>query len=129
VKRFFIFLLIWISQNLSIPFWMVGHVHLMMNVYDDIHEIIMSMGMNIIVAIGFYLDYKQTTKKKMGKRDKEHRKRVQARNNQLKGAEKMYQKMYQEVMKKQLEHLVAEHKAKTSGETETDETTIQEGQD
>jgi hypothetical protein len=58
--------LIWISQNLSIPFWMVGHVHLMMNVYDDIHEIIMSMGMNIIVAIGFYLDYKQTTKKDNG---------------------------------------------------------------
>jgi hypothetical protein len=38
----------------------------MMNVYDDIHEIIMSMGMNIIVAIGFYLDYKQTTKKENG---------------------------------------------------------------
>ena len=65
----------------------------------------------------------------MGKRDKNHRKRVQARNNQLKGAEKMYQKMYQEVMKKQIEQLVAEHKEKTSGETETDETTIQEGQD
>jgi hypothetical protein len=65
----------------------------------------------------------------MGKRDKDHRKRVQARNNQLKGAEKMYQKMYQEVMKKQIEQLVAEHKTKTSGETETDETTIQEGQD
>jgi len=42
---------------------MVGHVHLMMTVYDDIHEIIMSVGMNIVVAIGFYLDYKQTTKK------------------------------------------------------------------
>jgi len=66
VKRFFIFLLVWISQNLSIPFWMVGHVHLMMTVYDDIHEIIMSMGMNIVVAIGFYLDYKQTTKKENG---------------------------------------------------------------
>jgi hypothetical protein len=38
----------------------------MLNVYDDIHEIIMSMGMNIIVAIGFYLDYKQTTKKENG---------------------------------------------------------------
>ena len=38
---------------------MVGHVHLMTTVYEDIHEIIMSMGMNIIVAIGFYLDYKQ----------------------------------------------------------------------
>ena len=42
---------------------MVGHVHLMMTVYDDIYEIMMSMGMNIVVAIGFYLDYKQTTKK------------------------------------------------------------------
>jgi hypothetical protein len=66
VKQFFIFLLIWISQNLAIPFWMVGHVHLMLNVYEDIHEIIISMGMNIIVAIGFYLDYKQTTKKDNG---------------------------------------------------------------
>jgi hypothetical protein len=66
VKRFFIFLLIWISENLAIPFWMVGHVHLMLNVYQDIHEIIMSMGMNIIVAVGFYLDYKQTTKKDNG---------------------------------------------------------------
>ena len=66
MKQFFIFLLIWISQNLAIPFWMVGHVHLMLNVYEDIHEIIMSMGMNIIVAIGFYLDYKQTTKKDNG---------------------------------------------------------------
>jgi len=45
---------------------MVGHIHLMMTVYDDIHEIIMSMGMNIVVAIGFYLDYKQTTKKENG---------------------------------------------------------------
>ena len=66
MKRFFIFLLVWISQNLSIPFWMVGHIHLMMTVYDDIHEIIMSMGMNIVVAIGFYLDYKQTIKKENG---------------------------------------------------------------
>ena len=45
---------------------MVGHVHLMMTVYDDIHEIMMSMGMNIVVAVGFYLDYKQTTKKDNG---------------------------------------------------------------
>jgi len=45
---------------------MVGHVHLMLNVYEDIYEILMSMGMNIVVAIGFYLDYKQTTKKDNG---------------------------------------------------------------
>ena len=57
--NFLKFLIIWISQNMAIPFWMVGHVHLSLNVYQDLHEIIASVGMNIIVAIGFYLDYKQ----------------------------------------------------------------------
>jgi len=59
MRQFLKFTTIWISQNLAIPFWMVGHVHLMTTVYQDIHEIIMSMGMNIVVAIGFILDYKQ----------------------------------------------------------------------
>jgi hypothetical protein len=59
MKKFLIFLIIWISQNMAIPFWMIGHVHLSLNVYQDIHEIIASVGMNILVAIGFYLDYKQ----------------------------------------------------------------------
>ena len=39
------------------PFWVVGHIHLSINVYKDIHEIIASLGMNIIVLIGFILDY------------------------------------------------------------------------
>ena len=39
---------------------MIGHVHLSLNVYKDIHEIITSMGLNIIVALGFYLDYKKS---------------------------------------------------------------------
>jgi hypothetical protein len=59
MKNFIVYLLTWISSNLSIPFWMVGHIHLTMNVYQDIYEILMSLGMNIIVAIGFYLDYKK----------------------------------------------------------------------
>ena len=59
MKQFLKFLIIWISQNMAIPFWMVGHVHLSLNVYQDLHEIIASVGMNIIVAIGFYLDDKQ----------------------------------------------------------------------
>lgn len=59
MKQFLKFLTIWISQNLAIPFWMLGHVHLSLNVYQDLHEIIASVGMNILVAIGFYLDYKQ----------------------------------------------------------------------
>lgn len=49
----------WIAGNLSIPFWMVGHVHLSLNVYDDIIEILSSLGMNIIVAIGFYLEWRE----------------------------------------------------------------------
>ena len=58
MKKFLIFLVIWISQNLAIPFWIVGHIHLSINVYDDIKEILASVGMNLIVAIGFYLDFK-----------------------------------------------------------------------
>jgi len=61
MKKFLIFLVIWISQNLAIPFWMLGHIHLSLNVYKDLHEIIASVGMNILVAIGFYLDYKQNS--------------------------------------------------------------------
>lgn len=63
MKRFIKFTIVWISQNLSIPFWMVGHIHLMNNVYDDVHEILASLGMNLIVAIGFIIDYKEQTKK------------------------------------------------------------------
>ena len=58
MKKFLIFLVIWISQNLAIPFWIVGHIHLSVNVYDDIKEILASVGMNLIVAVGFYLDFK-----------------------------------------------------------------------
>lgn len=63
MKDFLKFLLIWISSNLSIPFWMVGHIHLSINVYQDLHEILMSLGMNIIVGIGFWLDWKENGKK------------------------------------------------------------------
>jgi len=57
--KFLKFLLIWISQNLAVPFWMIGHVHLMTSVYQDIHEILASFGMNIIVGIGFWLNWKE----------------------------------------------------------------------
>lgn len=59
--QFIKFTITWIASNLSIPFWMVGHVHLTVNVYEDIHEIIASLGMNIIVAAGFIIEYKTNT--------------------------------------------------------------------
>jgi hypothetical protein len=55
--KFLKYLITWISENLSIPFWMVGHVHLTMNVYEDIYEILASFGMNMIVAIGFWINW------------------------------------------------------------------------
>ena len=59
MKRFIVFTLIWISQNLAIPFWIVGHIHLSIHSFHDLYEILSSIGMNVIVAIGFYIDYKQ----------------------------------------------------------------------
>ena len=62
--KFLKYLLLWVSGNLSIPFWMVGHIHLTMNVYEDVYEILASIGMNIIVAVGFFIDYFNQNKNK-----------------------------------------------------------------
>lgn len=58
-KKFLKFTVIWIACNLSIPFWVVGHVHLTLNIYEDLTEIVTSLGMNAIVAVGFWLNWKQ----------------------------------------------------------------------
>jgi len=63
IKSFTKYLIVWISQNLAIPFWVVGHVHLTLNVYEDIHEILASIGMNLLVAVGFIIDYTDQNKK------------------------------------------------------------------
>jgi len=65
--KFIKFVLIWISQQLAIPFWMVGHFHLSMNMglYDDVKILFASLGMNVLVAIGFWLDWKQYSASKV----------------------------------------------------------------
>ena len=67
MKYFFKYSLSWISQNLAVPFWTIGHIHLMTSVYADIQEVIMSMGMNIIVAAGFIHDFIEYKKEKTNK--------------------------------------------------------------
>ncbi len=62
MKDFIKFALVWYSQQMAIPFWVIGHVHLSLNVYQDLHEVIASVGLNILVAIGFLIDYKQQKK-------------------------------------------------------------------
>lgn len=62
MKKFIIFTLTWISSNLSIPFWVIGHVHLSINIYEDIHEILASLGMNILVGAGFLIEWNKHKK-------------------------------------------------------------------
>ena len=59
MKDFLKYLVVWISENLSIPFWIVGHIHLTMNIYKDLYEVLASLSMNIIVLIGFIISYKE----------------------------------------------------------------------
>lgn len=59
MKHFIHYTVKWIAGNLSIPFWMVGHVHLTLNMYEDIYEILASLGMNILVGAGFFLEWKE----------------------------------------------------------------------
>jgi hypothetical protein len=62
MRKFLTYLVVWIASNLSIPFWVVGHIHLTMNVYKDIYEILMSLGMNLIVATGFWIEWERYKK-------------------------------------------------------------------
>jgi len=56
--------------------------------------------------------------KKMGKAAKEHRKKVQARNQKIKADTKKREKMFQEMFMKQLEAM----KGQMSGDTNTAQT-------
>lgn len=62
LRKFFRFTIVWVACNLSIPFWVVGHVHLTVNIYEDLTEIISSIGMNIVVAVGFWFNWKDESK-------------------------------------------------------------------
>ena len=64
--RFITFLIRWVAGNLSIPFWVVGHIHLSIHDFHDLYEVLSSVSMNIIVAIGFYLEWKDVNKQEHG---------------------------------------------------------------
>jgi hypothetical protein len=55
----------------------------------------------------------------MGKNTKEHRKKVAARNQRLKGQQNAMQKLFNESMKQQLEELKKQRELEMSGETQT----------
>jgi hypothetical protein len=64
VKHFAVYALKWISNNLAIPFWMVGHIHLTTNVYEDVYEVMTSIGLNAIVLAGFIYEYYESRQAK-----------------------------------------------------------------
>ena len=57
------FFIVWYSQNMAIPFWMIGHIHLSVNVYEDWQEYGASIIMHLMVLVGFIIDYKENKKK------------------------------------------------------------------
>jgi hypothetical protein len=62
--EFIKFTIRWVGSNLAVPFWVVGHIHLSINIYEDIYEILASFGMNIIVIFALWLDWKDQKSKK-----------------------------------------------------------------
>lgn len=58
MKGFIKFFIVWVSQNLSIPFWVVGHVHLSIHDYRDDMEVLSSVLLHVVVAVGFVIDYR-----------------------------------------------------------------------
>jgi hypothetical protein len=62
--KFIKFAIRWIGSNLAVPFWVVGHIHLSINIYEDIYEILASFGMNIIVMLALWMDWKDQKNKK-----------------------------------------------------------------
>ena len=56
----------------------------------------------------------------MGKKDKEHRKKIQERNQKMKAADSAMQKLFQESMKRQLAELTKQREAEMSGDTKNE---------
>ena len=55
----------------------------------------------------------------MGKKEKEHRKKVAARNQRIQGQQNAMQKLFNESMRQQIEELKKQREAEMSGETQT----------
>jgi hypothetical protein len=59
IKKFTIFFLIWYSQQMAIPFWVIGHVHLHFANWHNLYEYSLSIFLHLMVAVGFWIDWKK----------------------------------------------------------------------
>lgn len=62
--EFFKYFIRYVASKLAVPFWVVGHIHLTMNVYNDLKEILMSIGINLLVFLAFWYDWLDKKKEK-----------------------------------------------------------------
>jgi hypothetical protein len=53
--KFIKFTLIWISQQLAIPFWIVGHIHLSINRFHELYYLKFHIGHENYVLINEYV--------------------------------------------------------------------------
>jgi len=73
VWSFIRFFIIWVSENLSILFWTVGHIHLSIKDYHISEALLASLALHLIVGVGFFMSYKDhmADQKKEYKRNEE----------------------------------------------------------
>ncbi len=62
--EFFKFFIRYVASKLAVPFWVVGHIHLTMNAYDDFKEILMTFGINFVVLLAFWYEWTEVKKEK-----------------------------------------------------------------
>jgi hypothetical protein len=61
IRRFIEFVIVWIGDKLSLPVWIVGHVHLEVEKLDHVASS-KALILNCILLIAFYLEYKKSLK-------------------------------------------------------------------
>ena len=59
-KDFVEYSLIWYSEQFAIPFWVVGQVHLHVTDYHADVASLASIGLHLMVALGFWLGFKKS---------------------------------------------------------------------
>jgi hypothetical protein len=61
IRGFIEFTIIWIASKLSLPVWIIGHVHLELEKLDHFSSF-KAYIFNCILLIAFYLEYRNTLK-------------------------------------------------------------------
>jgi hypothetical protein len=62
--EFFKFFIRYVASKLAVPFWVVGHIHLTINTYDNLKTIMMSLGINLLVLLAFWFEWTEVRDEK-----------------------------------------------------------------